>query len=176
MTMNHSSGELMILVLALCVAQADMKKVAAVAVAKDPEAAKKAIAALVETNAWKTLATIVRESAPQRELSWPSTSPSHDAHTLPPAAPSVPPRNYQGAGSGAGGQTDAQGFPDIPPEAFDDVHMNDASGINSTGQHGAGAGGAGAGGAGGMVVCPHCTFENLPGSTGDCEVCGLPLA
>lgn len=27
-----------------------------------------------------------------------------------------------------------------------------------------------------MVACPHCTFENAPGYTGDCDVCGLPLS
>ncbi|PWN26228.1 polyubiquitin-tagged protein recognition complex, Npl4 component [Jaminaea rosea] len=26
-----------------------------------------------------------------------------------------------------------------------------------------------------MVACPHCTFENAPGSS-DCDVCGLPLS
>lgn len=26
----------------------------------------------------------------------------------------------------------------------------------------------------GPVACPHCTFENPPG-TSDCEVCGLPI-
>jgi len=29
-------------------------------------------------------------------------------------------------------------------------------------------------GAAGVKVCPHCTFENPPGSV-DCEICSLPL-
>lgn len=49
----------------------------------------------------------------------------------------------------------ASDFPDIPPEAFDDVPDSADDG-------------------GGGKVCPHCTFVNPPGSV-DCEVCGLPL-
>ncbi|KAM0746514.1 polyubiquitin-tagged protein recognition complex, Npl4 component [Meredithblackwellia eburnea MCA 4105] len=54
---------------------------------------------------------------------------------------------------------------DVPPDHSGDVSMDDV--------HAAGGGAGGSGG--GMVVCPHCTFENNPG-TSDCEICGLPLA
>lgn len=37
-----------------------------------------------------------------------------------------------------------------------------------------GGGGSAGGNAAGVIVCPHCTFENAPGSI-DCDICSLPL-
>lgn len=68
--------------------------------------------------------------------------------TGPPARPSQPAPGSRGPGN--------DGFEDIPPEMFDEIH-------------------GGHGGGGGTVTCPHCTFENMAGST-DCDVCGLPLS
>lgn len=42
-----------------------MKKLAAVAVAREPSSAQSAVSDLLSTNAWQTLATIVRESGLQ---------------------------------------------------------------------------------------------------------------
>lgn len=82
-------------------------------------------------------------------------------------------------------ETDADGFPIIPPDH--DMMRTDtpqsASRPGSSLQEpasiedfshipdiDAGAGGA----AGGSIVCPHCTFENPAGAV-DCEICSLPL-
>lgn len=56
------------------------------------------------------------------------------------------------------------GFEEIPPELLRDPEMD--LGPSSTNA---------ASSASGVVVCPHCTFENEAG-TSDCAICGLPLA
>ena len=82
-------------------------------------------------------------------------------------------------------ETDADGFPIIPadhdmmrtdtpqatsrPDATLQDNIEDFSHIPDL-DSGAGGGQA----AGGMIVCPHCTFENPAGAV-DCEICSLPL-
>jgi nuclear protein localization family protein 4 len=77
---------------------------------------------------------------------------------------------------------DADGFPIIPEDH--DMMRGDTSMQNASNEFkdipdidmppdDVGAGGAG-GSAGGVIVCPHCTFENAPGSV-DCDICSLPL-
>lgn len=61
---------------------------------------------------------------------------------------------------------DNDGFEEIPPELL----QPDAGAGPSADEGGAG----GADAASGVIVCPHCTFENAPGST-DCDICSLPL-
>lgn len=76
------------------------------------------------------------------------------------AAPSVPPRTYPG---GPDAKFD-DGF-EIPPDV--DIPPDGNQGNNDDVDMPAAA-------AGGIVVCPHCTFENS-GTGQDCEICGLPL-
>lgn len=99
---------------------------------------------------------------------------------------------------------DNDGFEEIPAHLLDEIHgitrpsstgrgtsggsglgssiddMQDIQGddfpeLGAAGGSGSGdAMGGGGGDTDGPVACPHCTFENPPG-TSDCEVCGLPI-
>lgn len=141
--------------------QADIKLMAHVATTRDVDS----LAKLFKTSSWQTFLTIAREEGTLSSPPSPSSSLTNSNHT----APSVPPRTYPGG-------TDTKfddGFEippdvDVPPDtSFGDVDMAGPG-------DGDGAGGGG-GEEGGVVVCPHCTFENAVGSM-DCDICGLPLA
>jgi nuclear protein localization protein 4 homolog len=51
---------------------------------------------------------------------------------------------------------------DIPSDLFHQIAAQQVHGAN------------GGPGSSGIMICPHCTFENTHSGT-DCEVCGLPL-
>ena len=121
---------------------------AKVGVARNPEARKEALEQLQTTPGWLNLCEIAHASAP----------------------PSAPPRNYPTSTSA----NSAADVPDIPAEAYHDaqMHADDSEDFAiPPDDRDAVMGTAGAEG----TICPHCTFENPAGATGDCEVCGLPL-
>ncbi|EGG11031.1 uncharacterized protein MELLADRAFT_42071 [Melampsora larici-populina 98AG31] len=79
--------------------------------------------------------------------------------TLP--GPPVPARDYASQSQTANNGTAADGFPDIPADSYNDVQMGGTLPADEQGTA--------------SLACPHCTFENEPGTT-DCMVCGLPVS
>ncbi|KAF8300479.1 polyubiquitin-tagged protein recognition complex Npl4 component [Clavulina sp. PMI_390] len=100
---------------------------------------------LLASDGWQTLMAITEESSPSR--------PSKPAPGSSSASSSRPTTSAPGAPTGG-----ADDF-EIPQEVYDQIAADNAA-----------SGGSG----GGVVVCPHCTYENTAGAT-DCDVCGLPL-
>lgn len=87
-------------------------------------------------------------------------------------------------------ETDADGFPIIPPDhdmmrprspSHAENSSNGPRAMSEDFSHipdlDVAPGGAQAqpASSSGIIVCPHCTFENPAGAT-DCEICSLPLA
>lgn len=149
-----------------------------------------ALTSLLQSPSWQTFLTIAEEQGEsvllciisRHPLFFFSTTTSEHLETdihLQFIAPSVPSRDYpNGSSSDQPPQTFDDGFEippdvDVPPEVYE--QQADQGGDVDMDAGGGGAGGGGGGGGGGNVVCPHCTFENEPGSR-DCDVCGLPIA
>lgn len=157
---------------------AEIKLITQIAAKKDVADVKK----LLQSSAWKTFASIAREHA--CEFS-PHTPVIYAAYMVF-SCPAEQPAKASGDASMGQFETDADGFPIIPPDH--DMMRTDTPPLAQPGSSMGGtpniedfshipdidAPAGGGPGGGGTIVCPHCTFEN-PASAVDCEICSLPL-